>query len=78
MSALVMTSVCERPNVCFVIFDDLRVNSSGLPLHMPELASVARDGVTFALAFASYPVCAPSRSMDDDARGPRIRGKNQF
>ena len=30
---------------------------------MPRLAAVAREGTTYALAVANYPVCAPSRTM---------------
>ena len=58
--------VCARrsgPNIAFVIFDDLRVNASGVPLEMPELERAAASGVSFSRAFASYPVCAPSRSI---------------
>ena len=53
-----------RPSILLVLFDDLRtMNSSALPLHMPRLATVAREGTTYALAVANYPVCAPSRTM---------------
>lgn len=52
-----------RPSVLLVLFDDLRMNSSALPLHMPRLAALGREGTTYALAVANYPVCAPSRTM---------------
>ena len=53
-----------RPSILLVLFDDLRtMNSSGLPLRMPRLAAIAREGTTYALAVANYPVCAPSRTM---------------
>jgi arylsulfatase A-like enzyme len=52
-----------RPSVLLVLFDDLRTNSSALPLHMPRLAALGREGTTYALAVANYPVCAPSRTM---------------
>ena len=53
-----------RPSILLVLFDDLRtMNSSALPLSMPRLAAVAREGTTYALAVANYPVCAPSRTM---------------
>ena len=53
-----------RPSILLVLFDDLRtMNSSGLPLRMPRLNEIAREGTTYALAVANYPVCAPSRTM---------------
>ena len=53
-----------RPSILVVLFDDLRtMNSSALPLRMPRLDAIAREGTTYALAVANYPVCAPSRTM---------------
>ena len=53
-----------RPSILLVLFDDLRtMNSSALPLRMPRLNEIAREGTTYALAVANYPVCAPSRTM---------------
>ena len=53
-----------RPSLLLVLFDDLRtMNSSALPLRMPRLDAIAREGTTYALAVANYPVCAPSRTM---------------
>ena len=53
-----------RPSILLILFDDLRtMNSSALPLHMPRLDAIAREGTTYALAVANYPVCAPSRTM---------------
>ena len=53
-----------RPSILLVLFDDLRtMNSSALPLSMPRLDAIAREGTSYALALANYPVCAPSRTM---------------
>ena len=53
-----------RPSILLVLFDDLRtMNSSALPLHMPTLNAIAREGTSYTLAVANYPVCAPSRTM---------------
>ena len=53
-----------RPSILLVLFDDLRtMNSSALPLRMPRLDAIAREGTTYSLALANYPVCAPSRTM---------------
>ena len=43
-----------RPSVLLVLFDDLRTNSSALPLHMPRLAALASPPSLTAAAAASY------------------------
>ena len=48
----------DRPNVVFVITDDLDYASAQ---QMPEIGSLLRDGGTsFENAFVSFPVCCPS------------------
>lgn len=50
----------NRPNILFILADDLDVESA---THMPRLkALVADQGVTFTDAFATYPICCPSRA----------------
>jgi arylsulfatase A-like enzyme len=50
----------SRPNILFILTDDLDVESAG---HMPRLKSLIADqGVTFTNAFTTYPVCCPSRA----------------
>ena len=54
-----------RPNVLFVISDDLssRITPAGYPgMHTPVLDRLAREGVTFRNAYCQYPVCGPSRA----------------
>ncbi|MGH7710553.1 MAG: sulfatase family protein, partial [Gemmatimonadaceae bacterium] len=50
----------NRPNILFILTDDLDVESAS---HMPRLkALIADQGVTFSAAFATYPICCPSRA----------------
>lgn len=54
-----------KPNVLFVISDDLNthVSTSGYPhIQTPTLASFAKEAMTFQRAFCQYPVCGPSRA----------------
>jgi arylsulfatase A-like enzyme len=54
----------HRPNVLFIIVDDLRPE---LPcygksmIHAPNIDRLAGHGVVFENAFCQYPVCGPSR-----------------
>lgn len=58
-SAAAQTSA-SRPNILFILADDLDVESAS---HMPRLKSLITDqGVTFTDAFATYPICCPSRA----------------
>ena len=54
-----------RPNVLFVVCDDLNthVSPSGYrPIHTPVLAGLAAESMNFNRAFCQYPVCGPSRA----------------
>ncbi|MDX2032196.1 MAG: sulfatase [Blastocatellia bacterium] len=50
-----------RPNVLFIVADDLRANYGDAIAHTPNLKRLARRAVTFNRAYAQYPVCNPSR-----------------
>ena len=53
-------NMSDRPNIVFVLADDLDLISTGL---MPNLHSLlAEEGATFENAFVSYPICCPSRA----------------
>ena len=50
-----------RPNVLFIVADDLRANLGDAAAHTPNLKRLMQRGVTFQRAYAQYPVCNPSR-----------------
>src|SRR6476620_9668763 len=56
----------SRPNVVFVLVDDLRwdeLRCAGHPFaSTPHVDRLAREGANFRNAFASTPLCSPSRS----------------
>ena len=59
--------VAERPNILFIISDDLNTRigpyvDPGMKLHTPNLDRLASEGVRFMRAYSQYPVCGPSRA----------------
>ena len=56
----------SRPNVVFVLVDDLRWDELGCTGHpfasTPNIDRLAREGANFRNAFASTPLCSPSRA----------------
>ena len=55
----------ERPNVLFVISDDLNYNLSGdghPECKTPNLDEFAKTGVSFSRAYSQFPICGPSRA----------------
>lgn len=56
----------SRPNVVFVLVDDLRWDELGCTGHpfasTPNVDRLAREGASFGNAFASTPLCSPSRA----------------
>jgi arylsulfatase A-like enzyme len=59
-------TVASRPNVLFILLDDLRwdaVGYAGHPhLQTPHIDSLAREGVNFRNAFSTTSLCSPSRA----------------
>jgi len=55
----------KKPNVLFVVFDDLRpqIGAYGLPDPItPNIDKIANEGTRFNSAYVTYPLCLPSRS----------------
>ncbi|MBI1322564.1 sulfatase-like hydrolase/transferase [bacterium] len=59
----------SRPNIVFVLVDDLGRNDIGFESTKPEIAprtpnidSIFRDGVSFRNFYANSPVCSPTRA----------------
>ncbi len=56
----------RRPNVVFVLMDDLRFDELGCTGHpfarTPNIDRLAKEGAVFRNAFATTPLCSPSRA----------------
>lgn len=56
----------ERPNMIVVLIDDMRWDEYGVTGHnyiqTPNIDRLAREGVRFTNAFATTPLCSPSRA----------------
>ena len=55
-----------RPNIVFILMDDLRFDELGCTGHpfvqTPNIDRLAKEGALFKNAFATTPLCSPSRS----------------
>jgi N-acetylglucosamine-6-sulfatase len=71
--AIVLLSACSpaskentRPNIVFVLVDDMRWDEFGEGGHnyiaTPNIDRLAREGANFKNAFATTPLCSPSRA----------------
>lgn len=59
------STFADRPNVLFIVCDDLNthVSTSGYPyIRTPAFERLAAAGMTFRRAYCQYPVCGPSRA----------------
>ena len=67
----------KRPNILFVVCDDLNthVSPSGYDaIQTPTLAGLAAESMTFRNAYCQYPVCGPSRASFLTGRYPQATG----
>jgi iduronate 2-sulfatase len=65
LSACLSLSAQSRPNVLFIVCDDLNthVSTSDYPyISTPAFDELAENGMTFKRAYCQYPVCGPSRA----------------
>ena len=52
-----------RPNMVFILMDDLRWDEMDYPfVKVPNIQRIGQEGVTFASAFVTTPLCSPSRA----------------
>jgi N-acetylglucosamine-6-sulfatase len=60
------TAAAERPNIVVVLVDDMRFDDLGCTGHpfskTPAIDKLASRGLTFTNAFATTPLCSPSRA----------------
>ncbi|MEM9481613.1 MAG: sulfatase-like hydrolase/transferase, partial [Verrucomicrobiota bacterium] len=64
-ASIVQLYAVERPNVLFVVSDDLNYALSGLghpECKTPNLDEFAKSAVSFTKAYCQYPLCGPSRA----------------
>ena len=64
-SLIPSVAFAKRPNVLFIVCDDLNthVSTSGYPhISTPAFDRLAAAGMTFRRAYCQYPVCGPSRA----------------
>jgi N-acetylglucosamine-6-sulfatase len=64
-------SASKRPNIVFVLTDDLAVN---LVQYMPHVLKMQKDGATFTNYFVTDSLCCPSRSSIFTGRYPHDTG----
>jgi N-acetylglucosamine-6-sulfatase len=66
MAAPLLAKDEPRPNILFVLIDDLRYNAPAYAGHpfvkTPNIDRIAREGLTFQNAFVTTPLCSPSRA----------------
>jgi arylsulfatase A-like enzyme len=64
----------ERPNVVFILADDLGINDLGCygrrDHRTPNLDRLAREGMRFTSAYCAQPICSPSRAALLTGRTP--------
>ncbi|WP_435018197.1 sulfatase family protein [Tundrisphaera sp. TA3] len=68
----------KPPNIVFVLVDDLRWDELGCTGHpfakTPHIDRIAAEGATFRNAFATTPLCSPSRASYLTGRYPHAHG----
>src|SRR4051794_1471391 len=67
-----------RPNIVLILMDDLRWDELGCVGHplvkTPHIDRIAREGALFRNAFATTPLCSPSRASFLTGRYPHAHG----
>ncbi|MEM9407758.1 MAG: sulfatase-like hydrolase/transferase, partial [Acidobacteriota bacterium] len=62
----VPASATERPNIVFVLADDLGYGDvgayGGTTIQTPEIDALTQSGVRFTQGYVTHPVCSPSRA----------------
>jgi arylsulfatase A len=70
----VATAEAARPNIVFILADDLGINDLGCygrkEHRTPHLDALAREGVRFTSAYCAQPICSPSRAAILTGKAP--------
>src|SRR4051794_10803450 len=76
--AIPMLAAERRPNIVFILVDDLRsdeLHCTGHPFaQSPHADRLAREGANFQNAFATTPLCSPSRASFLTGQYPHRHG----
>lgn len=74
----VQNSEPMRPNILFILVDDLRWNALGCAGHpfvqTPNIDRLAKEGAQFENAFVATPLCSPSRASFLTGQYPHTHG----
>ncbi len=66
LCAAVIAQPASRPNIVFILVDDLRWDALGVAGHpfikTPNIDRIAKEGLLFRNAFVTTPLCSPSRA----------------
>ena len=64
-SALAQTTAPQRPNILFVLIDDMGWGDlscfGGTRVQTPAIDQLAREGIRFTQFYVAAPICSPSR-----------------
>ncbi|WP_232824792.1 sulfatase-like hydrolase/transferase [Algibacillus agarilyticus] len=75
-----LTYAAEKPNIIFILTDDLGFNQVGAygktPIKTPNLDKMANNGIRFDQAYAGNTVCSPSRVSLFTGRDGRYMSNN--
>lgn len=80
LSVSAVVSAAEKPNILFILTDDLGFNQIGAygntPIKTPNLDKMANNGIRFDQAYAGNTVCSPSRVSLFTGRDGRYMSNN--
>ena len=64
LHACQQTEPQQKPNVLFIVFDDLRpeLGCYNKPVYSPNIDKLASEGILFERSYCNIPVCGASRS----------------
>ncbi len=77
-TAAVQSAPAQRPNIVFILLDDLRWDALGCMDHpflqTPNIDRIAEEGMIFRNAFTTISVCGPSRAGFLTGTYPQVNG----